>query len=58
MLENTKASTAQAPRKRPSMYWYLRIGALKKKWCMSYSKSCWTERPIMAATTITPTLAR
>jgi hypothetical protein len=34
------------------------IGALKKKCCMSYSKSCCTERPIMAAITITPSEPR
>ena len=36
------------------MYWYFLSGALKKKCCISYSKSCCTERPIMAAMTITP----
>ena len=36
------------------MYWCFLIGALKKKCCMSYSKSCCTERPIMAAITTTP----
>jgi hypothetical protein len=32
----------------------LPIGALKKKWCISYSKSCCTERPMTAAATTTP----
>jgi hypothetical protein len=40
------------------MYWCFLIGALKKKCCMSYSKSCWIERPIMAAMTITPSEPR
>ena len=52
--ENTTASVASAPRKRPNTYAYFGIGALKKKWCISYSKSCCTERPIIAATTVTP----
>ncbi len=30
------------------------IGALKKKWCISCSKSCCTARPITAAITTTP----
>jgi len=57
-LEKMKSRMTSAPAKRPSRYCHLRIGAVKKKGSVRFSKSCSTARPMIAATTVRPIIPR